>query len=51
MRDDLRQLAWFHAIIKCEVGVVRHLNCLVARDQGGDGDKAAVPWRKARAFP
>src|ERR1700730_4774209 len=32
MRDDLRNLAWLHAIIKCKVEIVGYFNRLVARD-------------------
>ncbi len=51
MRDDLGNLARFNAVIQCEVEIIGHLDRLVARDQGGDGNDAAVPWREARAFP
>ena len=51
MRNDLRNLTRFNAVVECEVEIVRHLDRLVARNQGGDGNDAAVPRREARAFP
>jgi hypothetical protein len=32
-RDDLGNLAWFNAVVECDVDVVGHLDRLVARDQ------------------
>ena len=51
MRDDLRNLAWLPAIIKCKVEIIGHFNRLVARDQGRDGNNAVVAWLEAGAFP
>jgi len=51
MRDDLRNLARFNAIIKGEIEIVGHFNRMVPGDQGGDCNNAAVAWREARAFP
>jgi hypothetical protein len=43
MRDDLGNLARFNGIIQCEVEIVGHIDPLAARDEGGDGNDAAVP--------
>ena len=51
MRDDLGNLARFNPAMECEVEVVGHLDRLVARDQGRDGNNAAVSWRERRSFP
>jgi hypothetical protein len=51
MRDDLRDLRRLHAVVEREGQVVRQFDGLVAGDQRGDGDDAAVARGKARPFP
>jgi hypothetical protein len=51
MRDDLRDLARLDAVIERQVEMVVQLDGLVARDQGGERDDAAVPRRETGAFP
>ena len=51
MRDDLRDLARLDAVIERQVEMVRHLDGLVARDQCGQRNDAAVARREAGAFP
>ena len=48
MRDYLRDLAGFDAVMERQVEMVGHLDRLVARDQGGKRNDAAVPWRDTR---
>jgi hypothetical protein len=43
MGDDLGNLARFDAVIEREVEIAGHLDRLVARNQGANGDDAAVP--------
>lgn len=42
MSDDLGDLGGLHAVVERKVDVVRHLDRLVARDQRGERDNAAV---------
>ena len=51
MRNDLRNLARFDTVVECEVEIVRHLDRLATRNQGGNGYDAAVPRRESRALP
>ena len=51
MRDDLGNLAWLYAVVESEVDIVRHLCRLVACDQGGEGNDAAVPWTEFWTLP
>jgi hypothetical protein len=51
MRDDLGNLARLNAVIERQVQVEGHLDRLVARDQRGERNDAAVSGHKARAFP
>jgi hypothetical protein len=51
MRNDLRNLARFNTVVECEVEIVRHLDRLATRNQGGNGYDAAVPRRESRALP
>ena len=39
------------AVIERQVEIGGHLDCLVARDQGGDRNDTAVPERETRALP
>ena len=40
-----------HAMIEGKRHVTGHLDRLIARDQGGECDDAAIPRAKPRAFP
>ncbi len=51
MRDDLGDFGRLDAVIERDVQVIRHLDRLVARDQRGKRDNAAVAYAEARAFP
>ena len=39
------------AIIEREIEIVRHLNCLITRNQGSERDDTTVPGPKTRTFP
>jgi len=41
----------FHSAVERESEIVREFHGLVARDQGGDRDDAAVPRRQTWPFP
>ena len=43
--------AGFDAVIERQIEIVGHLDGLVARDQRGERDDAAVAWRETRALP
>ena len=47
----LGDLARFDAVIERQVEMVGHLDCLVARNQCGKRNDAAVAWRETGAFP
>src|SRR5438093_7124151 len=51
MRDYLAYLARLDTVIEPEIEVVRHLDRLIARDQRGKRDNAAVPRRETRSLP
>ena len=51
MRDGLGCLRLCQPIIHRPVEVRRKLRCLPVRDQGADGDEAAVPRGEVRAQP
>src|SRR5438093_4002162 len=51
VRDDLGDLARLDAVVERQVEVVPHLDRLVACDQGGKRDDAAVSWCETRALP
>ena len=51
MRDDLGHLLRLDAIVERQVQVERHLDRLVARDQRGERDDAAIAGREAGALP
>jgi hypothetical protein len=44
MRYDFGDFAGSNAVIKRQAKTVRHLNRLIAADQGGDDHDAAVAW-------
>ena len=49
--NDLRNLARLDAVIERKIKMKRHLDRLIAGDQGRQRDDAAVARRKAGAFP
>ena len=51
MRDDLRDLARLDTTIECSVHVEGQFDALVARDQNGQGDDAAIAPGETRSFP
>src|SRR5207302_6966294 len=51
MCDDPGNLRWLDAVFEREIEMVRHLNRLVARDQRGKRDDAAVVGVQARTLP
>ena len=51
MRDDLGNLPRFDVVIERQLEMVRHLDRLVARNQRGERNDAAVARRETRAFP
>src|SRR5207247_8939439 len=51
MSDDLRQLRRSEAVVEGQVDVEPQVDRLAAGDQGGQRHDAAVPGRKAGAFP
>src|SRR6266851_2916166 len=51
MRDDFGNLARRDAVIECKIDVVRHLDRLIACDQGGERHDAAVAWHESRPLP
>ena len=51
MRDDLRNLRRLHAVVERKLQVIRQRDRLIAPDQRGERDDAAVARRKAGTLP
>src|SRR3954453_9928056 len=51
MSDGLRDLAWLHAAVEREFQIGWKQSGLIAGDQHGEGDEAAIPWRKLWVLP
>src|SRR5947209_382457 len=51
MGDDLRNFRRLHAVVERKLQVIRQSNHLVARDQRGERDDAAVAGCEAGTFP
>ena len=51
MRDDLRDFGRLHAAVDGAIEIEGQLDALVARNERGDRDDAAIPRIKARTFP
>jgi hypothetical protein len=51
MCDELGDLRRLDAVVERQVDVVRHLDRVVARDERGERNDAAVPGSEAGPFP
>jgi hypothetical protein len=51
MGDDLRYFAGLDTVVERKVEIIRHLDRLVAGDQGRERDDATVARREAGALP
>ena len=51
MGDDFRDFGWLYATTEREIQIVWQLNCLIARNQGGDRDDAAVARIETGTLP
>ena len=51
MGDDLRNLRRLHAVVERKLQVIRQRDRLIAPDQRGERDDAAIAQRKAGALP
>ena len=51
MGDDFRDFGRLHAVVECQIEIVRQLNRLIARNQRGDRNDTAIPRIEAGTFP